>query len=65
MSGGTSSAVHIVQLEARCGERLRLVLRRYVCDDWLAEEPDLAAREAHALRVLEDSPLPVRTTLGS
>jgi len=36
-----------------------LVLRRYVRDDWLAKEPDLATREADALRILEDSPLPV------
>ncbi len=54
-----SSAVHVVHLEDRSGDRFRLVLRRYVRGDWLAEEPDVAAREADALRILEDSPLPV------
>jgi hypothetical protein len=49
-----SSAVHVVHLEDRSGERFRLVLRRYVREDWLAEEPDVAAREADALRILED-----------
>jgi hypothetical protein len=58
-SGGMSSAVHVVHLEDRSGERFRLVLRRYVRADWLAEEPDVAAREADALRILDDSPLPV------
>jgi len=56
-SGGTSSAVHVVYLEDARGQRFRLVLRRYVRADWLAEEPDLAAREADALRILADSPL--------
>jgi Phosphotransferase enzyme family len=54
-----SSAVHVLHLEGRSGERFRLVLRRYVREDWLAEEPDVAAREADALRILEDGPLPV------
>jgi aminoglycoside phosphotransferase (APT) family kinase protein len=51
-SGGTSSAVHVVHMEDRVGRRSRLVLRRFVRADWLAEEPDVAVREAEALRVL-------------
>ena len=37
----------------------RLVLRRFVREDWLAREPDLARHEAAALRLLEGSQLPV------
>jgi aminoglycoside phosphotransferase (APT) family kinase protein len=58
-SGGTSSAVHMLHLEHRGGGRIRLVLRRYVRAEWLAEEPDLAAREADALRCITGCPLPV------
>jgi len=57
-SGGTSSAVHVIHLEDRRGSRHRLVLRRYVRADWLAEQPDLAEREAEVLRVLEVGPVP-------
>lgn len=35
------------------GVRRRLVLRRYIDREWLAREPDLAAREAKALKLLE------------
>jgi len=58
-SGGTSSAIHMLYLEDRQGERVRVVMRRYVRLDWLAEEPDLAAREAEMLEILENSDLPV------
>jgi aminoglycoside phosphotransferase (APT) family kinase protein len=58
-SGGTSSAVHLVYVQDPRGDILRLVLRRYVRGDWLADEPDLAEREAEVLRLLENSPLPV------
>jgi len=51
LKGGTSSAVHGVVVERRGGRRERVVLRRYVRADWLAREPDLAVREARALRL--------------
>ena len=35
----------------------RVVLRRFVREDWLAEEPDLAIREAAALELLAGSPV--------
>jgi aminoglycoside phosphotransferase (APT) family kinase protein len=38
------------------GVRRKLILRRYVDRVWLAREPDLAAREAKALRLLESAP---------
>jgi aminoglycoside phosphotransferase (APT) family kinase protein len=57
-SGGTSSAIHVLHLEDRRGARIRVVLRRYVRAEWLAEEPDLAAREAEVLRLLESGDVP-------
>jgi aminoglycoside phosphotransferase (APT) family kinase protein len=53
LRGGTSSAVHALTIEDRRGRVDRLVLRRFVRADWLALEPDLAAHEAAALRLLE------------
>jgi aminoglycoside phosphotransferase (APT) family kinase protein len=58
LAGGTSSAMHLVLVEDRAGQVHRLVLRRYVRKDWLAEEPDLAEREADVLRLLTGSPVP-------
>jgi aminoglycoside phosphotransferase (APT) family kinase protein len=49
LDGGTSSAVHAVDLT----DGRALVLRRFVRAEWLAEEPDAPAREAAALVALE------------
>ena len=57
LPGATSSAVHAVDVEQR-GRVLELVLRRFVRADWLADEPDLAEREAEALALLEPTPVP-------
>ncbi|GMU39202.1 MAG: hypothetical protein AMXMBFR23_00680 [Chloroflexota bacterium] len=57
LRAGTSSAVHLVRLRDRHGRPLAVVLRRFVRADWLAEEPDAAAREAHVLRAVEASAL--------
>jgi aminoglycoside phosphotransferase (APT) family kinase protein len=54
VSGGTSSAVHAVYVDTGASPPLELVLRRFVRGDWLAEEPDTAAREAAALELLAD-----------
>jgi aminoglycoside phosphotransferase (APT) family kinase protein len=54
LDGGMSSAVHAVDL----ADGRALVLRRYVREDWLAEEPGVPRREATALELLEDRPLP-------
>ncbi|MGH9103012.1 MAG: phosphotransferase family protein [Acidimicrobiales bacterium] len=59
LRGGMSSAMHRVTLEgSRAGARHQVVLRRYVRPELNAEEPDLAAREARALRFVEPVPLP-------
>ena len=54
LEGGTSAAIHAVGL----ADGTRLVLRRLVLADWLVREPDLAAREADALRFLAATPVP-------
>jgi aminoglycoside phosphotransferase (APT) family kinase protein len=58
LAGGTSSAVHALTVESASGRRHELVLRRFVRLDWLAEEPDVARREATALRLLGPRALP-------
>lgn len=55
--GGTASAVHAVTVDDRRGTRHRLVLRRFVRADWLAQEPDLAAHEARVLELLAPTPV--------
>jgi aminoglycoside phosphotransferase (APT) family kinase protein len=58
MRGGTSSAVHAVNVVDARGQVHRLVLRRFVRADWFAREPDLAEREARVLQLLERSKVP-------
>jgi len=58
MRGGTSSAVHAVNVRDASGRRHPLVLRRFVRADWLAMEPDVAEREARVLQLLERSVVP-------
>jgi aminoglycoside phosphotransferase (APT) family kinase protein len=53
MPGATSSAVHALTVEDGAGRREELVLRRFTDAAWLAREPDLAAREAEALALVE------------
>jgi aminoglycoside phosphotransferase (APT) family kinase protein len=53
--GGTSSAIHAVDVGTRYGRTHRLVLRRFVRAEWLAEEPDAPEREAAALEVVRRS----------
>jgi aminoglycoside phosphotransferase (APT) family kinase protein len=54
LDGGTSSAVYALDL----ADGRALVLRRFVREDWLAEEPDAPAREAAALDLLRRCALP-------
>jgi aminoglycoside phosphotransferase (APT) family kinase protein len=58
-SGGSSSAIHGIGVKGDHGTET-VVLRRYVIEELNVEEPDLAAREARVLRLLErcDTPTP-------
>lgn len=58
-SGGTASAVHAVTVDDGAGARRHLILRRYVREDWLAREPDLAEHEARVLELLGPSRIAV------
>jgi aminoglycoside phosphotransferase (APT) family kinase protein len=53
MSGGSSSAVHAIDVRRRGGLVSRLVLRRHLLFSWLADEPDIADKEAQNLQLLE------------
>jgi aminoglycoside phosphotransferase (APT) family kinase protein len=53
LDGATSSSVCAITL----ADRTQVVLRLHTKDDWLAREPDLATREATALRALAISPV--------
>ena len=55
LEGGASSAVHGLDVHDRLGRTHRLVLRRFVRPEWLAEEPDAPAREAAALELVRSS----------
>ncbi len=65
LAGGTSSAVHGVTVADAERRRHRLVLRRFVRLDWLAEEPDLAVHEAAALAAVARSPVPTPALVAS
>jgi aminoglycoside phosphotransferase (APT) family kinase protein len=54
-----------VRVETGGSRPLELVLRRFVRRDWLAEEPDLAVREAAALEVLAEVDLPTPRLVGA
>ncbi len=65
MPGATSSAVHALVVEDQRGHVHRLVLRRFTDAEWLAHEPDLAAREAEALVLLQATPLATPKLIGA
>ena len=50
LRGGMSSAVHLLTVEDSGGQLRQVVLRRYVRPEVNADEPDIAGREARALR---------------
>lgn len=64
LPGGTASAVHAVDVRDARGRVRRLVLRRFVRRDWLAEEPDAPQREAKALEIVEGCPVPTPRLLA-
>jgi aminoglycoside phosphotransferase (APT) family kinase protein len=50
LRGGSASAVHLLRVQRGSGGAERVVLRRYVRPELNQEEPDIAEREARALR---------------
>lgn len=64
LRGGTASAVHLLVVSRAGGVVERAVLRRYVLSDLTIEEPDIAAREARALRVVEGLEVPTPRLLA-
>ncbi|MCA9848129.1 MAG: aminoglycoside phosphotransferase family protein [Dehalococcoidia bacterium] len=63
LRGGSTSAVHLLRVEGVRGLEW-VVLRRFARADWLAQEPDLAVREARVLRALDGHDLPVPRLLA-
>jgi aminoglycoside phosphotransferase (APT) family kinase protein len=61
LDGGMSSAVHAIDV----ADGRALVLRRFVREEWLAEEPDVPHREAAALELLRERPLPTPRLVAS
>lgn len=59
--GGSSSALHGLRV---AGSAHTVVLRRYVLEDLNLEEPDIAEREAHVLRLLGRCPVTTPALLG-
>ncbi len=57
MTEATSAALLVVRAHLTSGPRV-LVLRIHTNDEWLAREPDLAAREAKVLEWLEPTRVP-------
>ena len=57
MTEATSAALLVVRAHLESGPRT-LVLRIHTNDEWLAREPDLAAREAAVLELLAPTAVP-------
>ncbi len=57
LPGATSSLLHSVEVE--CDGKLRsLILRRFMNEDWVRQEPEVAAREAASVRHATKAGLP-------
>jgi aminoglycoside phosphotransferase (APT) family kinase protein len=65
LSGGTSSAVHAIDVEDAAGPPRQLVLRRYVRPDVLDSEPGAVIREAQVLEALAKSAVPAPRLVAS
>jgi aminoglycoside phosphotransferase (APT) family kinase protein len=65
LRGGMSSAMHLLTVRRNGGQRCQAVLRRYVRPELNADEPDIAVREARALRVAESVDVPTQSLLAA
>jgi aminoglycoside phosphotransferase (APT) family kinase protein len=59
LEGGGACAIHAVDVVDARGARHPLVLKRFFRQDWVAREPDVAAREARHLEKLVAVDLPI------
>jgi aminoglycoside phosphotransferase (APT) family kinase protein len=57
LTGATSSLLHAVEIESTAG-RYSLVLRRFVNQEWVKREPDVAVRESVSLQHATRAGLP-------
>ena len=64
LRGGMSSAVHLLTVQDGGGQRRQAVLRRYVRPETSADEPDIAGREARALRAAGHVGVPIPALLA-
>jgi aminoglycoside phosphotransferase (APT) family kinase protein len=64
LRGGMSSAVHLLTVRDRGGQRRQAVLRRYVRPETSTGEPGIADREAQALRAAEAVSVPTPSLLA-
>lgn len=58
LKGGWTTPLHAVDVRDRRGNVHRLVLRRFLDQEWLTLEPDLVRHEARALEVAERADVP-------
>jgi aminoglycoside phosphotransferase (APT) family kinase protein len=63
LPGATSSLLHRIKVE-RDGQLLDLVLRRFADQEWVKQEPDVAAREAASVRHARAAGLPAPELVG-
>ena len=64
MPGGASFAMHRVTVTLADGDSIRLVLRRYVRPERIAEDPSVAAHEAAVLQLVERISTPTPRLIG-
>jgi aminoglycoside phosphotransferase (APT) family kinase protein len=64
LRGGSSSAMHVVTVCDSSGAVQRVVLRRYVLANVVAEEPEIALQEARALEVVDALSVPTPQLLA-
>lgn len=63
LAAATSASMHALRVEG-AGRSFEVVLRRFTRADWLAREPDLAAREARALEAVRPLAFPTPELLA-
>jgi aminoglycoside phosphotransferase (APT) family kinase protein len=65
MPGGSTSAMHRVTVRTNAGAHATAVLRRYVLESYLAEEPTAPVSEITALRLVDELAVPAPRLLAA